>query len=62
MLHRGLASDPYALSILLAAIGFVGGALMNRKYKYAVVLAMITLNSLVLCQYAHKTGLLKGEK
>lgn len=54
MLHASLASNPYALSILLAAIAFIGGALMNKKFKYAVVLAMITLNSLVLCQYAHR--------
>jgi hypothetical protein len=50
MLNRDLATNPYGLSALLGACGFVAGTLTGKTYKYAVVLTMVTINSLVLCQ------------
>eukprot|EP00884_Botryococcus_braunii_P019997 jgi/Botrbrau1/6681/Bobra.0202s0022.2 len=51
MLNHDLATNPYALSALLGVCAFVAGTLTGKPYKYAVILTMITMNSIVLCQY-----------
>jgi hypothetical protein len=51
MLRSDLATNPYALAVLVCFASAAVAPITLTGYKYAAFLSLITFNSLVLCQY-----------
>lgn len=51
MMDSRLATNPYALAVLVCTAAAILAPVTLTDYKYAAFLTMITFNSLVLCQY-----------
>ena len=51
MYRTEVATDPYAIAAISSVLVALCGPLVLSPYKFAAFLTMITVNSVILCQY-----------
>lgn len=57
MLRSSLAQEPYALMAIVCTVTAIVAPITLTEYKYAIFLALITFDSLILCQYRRASAL-----